>query len=95
MSRVSATKLKDVGKLLPQVFSPSFPRTVVSWYHAKYVASNRINPFFHVFIALSAFGWYMHESTRAQGRKRKKSVPPLTCARCRRAVQAATDTRRR
>lgn len=30
-------------------------------YHRKYIAANRINPFFHVFVAVSAFGWYMHE----------------------------------
>jgi hypothetical protein len=39
----------------------SWQRNWVAAYHKKYIASNRINPFFHVFFGLSAFGWFMHE----------------------------------
>ena len=96
-----ATKLKDVGRFLPRVFSLNAPKRLALWYHRKYVLTNRINPFAHVFFALSAFGWYMHESkwpVRAQknkkGKQKERKKPPLRSLRSRLARQAATDTRR-
>lgn len=53
-----ATKLKEVGRFLPRLLQP---RRLVGWYHARYVAKNSFAPFVHVFVALSLFGWSMHE----------------------------------
>lgn len=85
---IRETKLRDLGRLLPRIFTPTLPKDIVWWYHRKYVATNRINPFFReqaasgrgfflcfsltaaaalpadVFVGLSAFGWFMHESKR-------------------------------
>jgi len=56
------TKLRNLPQRFPSLMKPGMGNRVALWYHRKFIKTNKANPFFHVFVGLSAFGLYMHTS---------------------------------